>query len=52
MSMNDYSVARPTSEEKGIALAFTLIAITSTLAINHADSTIPEREYVCGWLTR
>ena len=46
MSMNDYSVARPTSEEKGIALAFTLIAITSTLAINHADSTIPEREYV------
>ncbi len=33
-------------EEKIISWAFTLIAITSTLAINHSDSTLPERQYL------
>lgn len=33
-------------EEKAISWAFTIIAITSTLAINHSDCTLPERQYL------
>lgn len=40
------NIDKVSKDDKKISLAFTLIAITSTLAINHSDSTIPERQYV------
>lgn len=44
------NILRLNKEDRKIALAFTLIAITSTLAIIHTDTTIPEGRF--SWLPR